>query len=348
MGACLTAAIKAAYLGLLTGRFPDPVQTALPSGEQAGFDLLEARRCDQAARVSIQRDGGDDPDIMHGVILCAKVSRGDPGSGILFIGGEGVGVVTSPGMPITLGMPAIDVAPRQLIVEMIQRLARDHGDRGDLEITITIPGGEALAKKMANSHRGVVGGLAIRGTGGIAIPPASANWLSRIQREIDQAHKAGIDHIVMTTGSTSKRAVDAIYPLSDQSVIEIGDFVGGMFRCLRDHPIPHVTIAGGFAKMSKLADGHLNLDARRSLVDLDGLASLLAIRGAPNELLDQVRGACTTSAVLDLARNAALPLGNDVAEQARIVAMEQVDGAGALIEIIIFDRDGRVAGRAGC
>jgi len=346
MGACVVAATKAAYLGLLTGRFPDPVQIILPSGEQVSFDLVEARRYDQDARVSIQRDGGDDPDVMHGAIIRVGVCRADPGSGVLLIGGEGVGVVTSPGLPIMLGTPAIDIGPHRLMIEIIQKLAQDHGDRGDLEITMSVPGGEVLAKKIAASHRGVVGGIAINGTGRVPVPSSSAAWLAGIQSKIDQAHNAGIEHIAFTTGSTSKRALDDVHSLPDRAVIEIGDFIGGTFRYLRDHPMPRVTIAGGFAKISKLADGHLNLDARRSLVDLEGLANLLAMRGASDDLLDQVKNARATSAVLELARAASLPLGDDVAEQARTVAIEQIDGMSA-VEVIIFDKDGQVAGRAG-
>ncbi|MGI9505820.1 MAG: cobalt-precorrin-5B (C(1))-methyltransferase, partial [Geminicoccaceae bacterium] len=139
--------------------------------------------------------------------------------------------------------------------------------------------------------------------------------------------------------------VRAHYGLPDMSLIEMGDFVGGMLKYLRRHPIPRVTLAGGFAKISKLADGHMNLHSKRSEVDLAGLADLLAERGASDELLDQVRGARIANHVLELARAAQLPLGDDIAKDARHVVLDQVDGK-IDIEVMIFDRQGALAGRA--
>ncbi|MGI9509390.1 MAG: cobalt-precorrin-5B (C(1))-methyltransferase [Geminicoccaceae bacterium] len=344
-GACAAAATKAAYLGLLTGRFPDPVQITLPKGERPSFDLLEARRCDQAARASVEKDAGDDPDVTHGAIINVRVCRGDPGSGIIFIAGEGVGVVTLPGLPVTVGEPAINPGPRKLISALVAEIAHAHGDGGDLEVTISIPGGEVLAKNTANERLGIVGGLSILGTTGIVIPYSCSAWIASIHRGIDVARAAGHEHVAAATGSTSERAVKAHYGLSDQALIEMGDFVGGTLKYLRQNPIPRVTLAGGFAKMSKLAAGHLNLHSKRSEVDLNALAELLAVRGASCDLLDQVKEARIASHVLQLANAAALPLADDVAENARAFVLDRVDGR-VDIEVMIFDRAGELAGRA--
>ncbi len=345
-GACAAAAAKAAYIGLLTHRFPDPVQITLPKGERPSFDLVETRRCDRGALAAIEKDAGDDPDVTHGAIVRTRVCRAEPGSGVIFIAGEGVGVVTQPGLPVAVGEPAINPGPRQLIRELIREVARDHGDGGDVEITISIPGGEILAKRTANERLGIVGGLSILGTTGIVIPYSCSAWIASIHRGIDVARAAGREHVAAATGSTSERAVKAFYDLPDQALIEMGDFVGGTLKYLRTHPIPQVTIAGGFAKISKLASGHLNLHSKRSEVDLDALARLLAGRGASGELLDEVRSARVASRVLELADAASLPLADDVAENARAFAMERVDGK-VDIEVMIFDRQGQLAGRAG-
>jgi len=344
-GACAAAAAKAAYVGLLTGRFPDPVQITLPKGEQPSFSLVETRRCDQAARASIEKDAGDDPDVTHGAIITVKVCRGEPGSGLIFIAGEGVGVVTLPGLPVAVGEPAINPGPRKLISSMVAEVAHSYGDSGDLEMTVSIPGGESMAKRTANERLGIVGGLSILGTTGIVIPYSCSAWIASIHRGIDVARAAGCAHVAAATGSTSERAVRAHYGLPEMSLIEMGDFVGGMLKYLRRHPIPRVTLAGGFAKISKLADGHMNLHSKRSEVDLAGLADLLAERGASDELLDQVRGARIANHVLELARAAKLPLGDDIAKDARHVVLDQVDGK-MDVEVMIFDRQGALAGRA--
>ena len=344
-GACAAAASKAAYLGLLTGRFPDPVQIILPKGDRPSFDLVEARRCDQAARAAVEKDAGDDPDVTHGAIICAKVSRSEPGSGVIFIAGEGVGVVTLPGLPIAVGEPAINPGPRTLISRLVAEIAHAHGDSGDLEVTISIPGGEALAKKTANERLGIVGGLSVLGTTGVVIPYSCSAWIASIHQGIDVARAAGREHVAAATGSTSERAVRDHYGLPNNALIEMGDFVGGMLKYLRRKPIPRVTLAGGFAKISKLAHGHMNLHSKRSEVDLAALADLMAIRGAPDELLDQVRNARIASRALELANAASLPLADDIAENARNVVLDQIDG-NAEIEVMIFDRAGTLAGRA--
>ena len=344
-GACAAAATKAAYVGLLTGRIPDPVAIRLPGGEQPRFDLAESRLRPREATAGVIKDAGDDPDVTHGALIRVTVRRGEPGTGVMFIAGEGVGVVTLPGLAVPVGEPAINPAPRRLIRELVADVARDRGDAGDLEVTIAIPDGERLARRTANGRLGIVGGLSILGTTGIVIPYSCASWIHSIHRGIDVARAAGLTHVAAATGSTSERAVQALYGLSEFALIDMGDFVGGTLKYLRRHPIARVTLAGGFAKLTKLAAGHLDLHSSRSAVDLPVLAELLAERGAAGELVAHARDAASAGRVLELAQDMGLPLADDVALRARRVALSQLDGAGAL-EVMIFDRDGVLIGHA--
>jgi cobalt-precorrin-5B (C1)-methyltransferase len=125
----------------------------------------------------------------------------------------------------------------------------------------------------------------------------------------------------------------------------MGDFAGGLLKYLRRHPLPRLTLGGGFAKISKLAMGHLDLHSGRSQVDLDWLAERMGDLGAAAELQDQARGANTANQVLELARQAGLPLGDSVARRARAAALEVLDGA-AQVEVLIFNRQGEAVGRA--
>lgn len=344
-GACAAAATKAAYLALLTGRFPDPVSIGLPRGERPAFDLAEKSRHRDRAIAAVVKDAGDDPDVTHGALVRATVCRGEPGTGILFVAGEGVGVVTRPGLPIPVGEPAINPGPRQLIRATVEAVARDQGDAGDVEVTIAIPGGEILAARTTNGRLGVVGGLSVLGTTGIVVPYSCASWIHSIYRGIDVARASGLEHVAAATGSTSERAVRTHYDLPETALIDMGDFVGGTLKYLRRHPIAKVTLAGGFGKFAKLAAGHLDLHASRSEVDLPGLAALLAERGASGELIDTARDAASAGEVLQIAQRIGVPLGDDVAARARAVALDQTDGACAL-EVMIFDREGALIGRA--
>ena len=344
-GACAAAATKAAYFALLTGRFPDPVTIQLPGGQRPSFDLFETSLRPKRATAAVVKDAGDDPDVTHGAVIQATVCRGEPGSGVLFIAGEGVGVVTRPGLPIAVGEPAINPGPRKLIRTVIAEIAHDRGEGGDVEVTLAIPGGDALANRTTNARLGIVGGLSILGTTGVVIPYSCASWIHAIHRGIDVARACRLDHVAAATGSTSERAVQAYYRLPDMALIDMGDFVGGTLKYLRRHPIARVTLAGGFAKLAKLAAGHLDLHSSRASVDLPGLTALLAEHGATGDLLDHARAAASANEMLLLAQGVGLPLADDVARQARRVALEHLD-RGCALEVMVFDRDAGLIGHA--
>jgi len=344
-GACAAAATKAAYLGLLTGRFPDPITIVLPRGERPSFDLVESGKRGGQALAAVIKDAGDDPDVTHGARIRATVRRGEAGSGVIFVAGEGVGVVTRPGLPVPVGEPAINPGPRQLIRSLVAEIAKAQGDAGDLEVTIAVPGGEILAQRTVNGRLGIVGGLSILGTTGIVIPYSCSAWIHSIYRGIDVARAAGLDHVAAATGSTSERAVQALYGLPMVALIDMGDFVGGTLKYLRRHPIERVTLAGGFGKLAKLADGHLDLHSSRSAVDVSALAAWLEQQGAAVALIEDVRDASSANQILQLARGMGLPIADDVARRAREAALAQLDGKVAL-EVIVFDRAGALIGRA--
>jgi len=173
-GACATASAKAAYQALLTGEFPDPVEVTLPRGQHPAFALATTSLGDGTATAGVVKDAGDDPDVTHGALILATVRRAARGSGVSFRAGEGVGTVTRPGLPVRPGEPAINPVPRQMLREAIAEIAAAHGDAGDVEIEIAIPGGEALAAKTLNGRLGIVCRLTINTAGANAATTFSA------------------------------------------------------------------------------------------------------------------------------------------------------------------------------
>src|SRR5580693_7690109 len=279
-GACAAAASRAAFAAMLTGRFPDPVEIRLPRGGSGIFPLALAQLSGTGARAGVVKDAGDDPDVTHGALVVAETAWAAPGSGIGFAAGEGVGTVTRAGLSLAVGEPAINPAPRALIRNMLLDAAVEiSAPPPDLTVTISIPGGDRLAEKTMNARLGIIGGLSILGTTGI-VPFSCASWIHSIHRGIDVARAAGLDHIAASTGSTSERAVQRLYDLPDHALIDMGDFVGGTLKYLRRHPVPRLTLAGGFAKLAKLAQGHLDLHSSRSRVDAAALARRLDALGA--------------------------------------------------------------------
>ena len=346
-GACATAAARAAFEALVTGDPPpDPVEIALPSGQRVAFCLAEWSRERESVRAGVVKDAGDDPDVTHGALVRAKVRRAAPGSGVTFLAGEGVGTVTRPGLPLPPGEPAINPVPRAMIRQTLAEAAERLGVTPDARVEISIPGGAEMAKHTLNGRLGIVGGLSILGTTGIVTPFSCAAWIDSIHRGVDVARASGLTHIAATTGSTSEAAVQKLYDLPDAALIEMGDFVGGFLKYLRAHPVDRVTIGGGFAKMTKLAQGRLDLHSGRSILDLRQLAQLARAAGASPDLAGEIAEANSALEALRLAQARGVDLAAPVAARARDTAARTLNSGGVELEILVFDREGGLLARA--
>ena len=325
-GACATAAVKAAYTALLTGQFPDPVSITLPKGEQPAFPLAREEKGAGWARVGIIKDAGDDPDVTHGAMVIATLRL--CGKGVTFKAGEGVGMVTKPGLPIAVGEPAINPVPRQMMMAEIAALGG-----GDVEIEISIPDGAAIALKTWNPRLGIIGGLSILGTTGIVNPFSCAAWIASIHRGIDVARAMKLEHVAGCTGSTSEDAVRAYFNLPLEAMLDMGDFAGGLLKYLRANPVPRVTIGGGFGKMVKLAQGAMDLHSGRSQVDFAWLAER-----APEPYRADVLAANTAQHVLEM-------VGPSLAEKIAQEALQHVKRvleSSSVADVIIVDRAGKI------
>jgi cobalt-precorrin-5B (C1)-methyltransferase len=232
-----------------------------------------------------------------------------------------------------------------MIRENLEEAAREIGGPRDVEVEVSIPGGEALALKTLNPRLGIVGGLSVLGTTGVVVPYSCAAWIHTIHRGIDVARAEGLVHVAGATGSTSERAVQAIHGLPEQALIDMGDFAGGMLKYLRRNPVRQVTVAGGIAKMAKLGQGLLDLHSRAGSVDLAWLADRLAEAGADAATVEAARTANTALEVLETAKRLGLPLGDVVAQHAWRRAAAALGGAEIALEIVVFDREGGLVGR---
>ena len=333
-GACATAATKAALARLWGGSFPDQVGIVLPRGETPVFPLALAEAGEGWARAGITKDAGDDPDVTHGALIIAQVSASD--GGILFRAGDGVGTVTKPGLPIAVGEPAINPVPRQMISDAIRAQAARYGQPADITVEISVPGGAALAQKTWNPRLGIAGGLSILGTTGVVRPFSCAAWIASIHRGIDVARADGLAHVAGCTGATSEQTVQGLYGLPDHAMLDMGDFVGGMLKYLRQHPVDRLTIGGGIGKMTKLAQGAVDLHSARAQVDFDQLALWAA---------DPRLSAANTA--LEAYALAGPKLAAEVAMRARRAATAMLRDAPITVDTVVIDRAGNVIGQAG-
>lgn len=332
-GACATAATKAALMRLWGGRFPAEVGIVLPKGETPVFPLALAEAGDGWACAGITKDAGDDPDVTHGALIVVTVSAS--AGGVVFKAGEGVGTVTKAGLPIGVGEPAINPVPRQMMQDVVAEMAARYGQSADVVIEISVPGGRALAQQTWNPRLGIAGGLSILGTTGVVRPFSCAAWIASIHRGIDVARAAGLTHVAGCTGATSERVVQQLYGLPDHAMLDMGDFAGGMLKYLVKHPVARVTVGGGIGKMTKLAQGAVDLHSSRSQVDFVALAALV-----------DRPGIARANTALEAFEIAGPTLGDAVA-QAALGQLQDRFGAGMTFDTVVIDRAGAIIGRAG-
>ena len=220
--------------------------------------------------------------------------------------------------------------------------------RADATVEISVPGGEKIAERTWNGRLGIVGGLSILGTTGVVIPYSCSAWIHSIHRGVDVARASGCAHVGAATGETSEGAIRARYGLPDHALIDMGDFVGGTLKYLRDHPVARVTIAGGPAKMAKLAQGRLDLHSKRGAVDLEALAKRVAEAGGAAVARRGDRrmptAACTRSS--SPRRRAATSRRSSPKAHGRRRRASS-PGAPTELEILVVGRDGRALASSG-
>jgi len=332
-GACATAAVKAALQAWWGDGFPDSVSIRLPRGEEPVFALAHRAAGEGWAEAGIVKDAGDDPDVTHGALIVARVAAS--AGGVVFRAGPGVGTVTKPGLPIAVGEAAINPVPRAMMDEVVGEMAALYGRVPDVEITVSVPGGEEIALKTWNPRLGIVGGLSILGTTGVVRPFSCAAWIASIHRGIDVARASGLAHVAGCTGATSERVVQGLHGLPDHAMLDMGDFFGGMVKYLRRNPVARLTVGGGLGKMTKLAQGAMDLHSGRSQVDFALLSDWVGDA--------RVAGANTA---LDAYGMVGAPLARVVAERA-LARVREAAGEGIACDVVIVDRGGEVLARAG-
>ena len=236
-GSNAAAAAKAATIALLTGQWPPQVTITLPIGETATMTPVEMRQGEDWAFCCMVKDGGDDPDVTHGALICAQVRR-VTGAGISIDGGVGVGRVTLPGLGLPVGGPAINPVPRQQITDNVRDAVRECApdgeaflERNGLEIIISVPDGERLAQKTLNPRLGIIGGISILGTTGKVFPYSTASWRASVVQAVEMAARNHVSKVVLCTGGRSEKFAMRIFPeLPELAFVELSVFTGDALK----------------------------------------------------------------------------------------------------------------------
>ena len=345
-GACATAAAVAAARWLLRGETPPRVTVHLPAGRDAEFAIATRAREGTWVLCSVVKDGGDDPDVTHGAEIRARLWRPrEPG--LHLTAGIGVGTVTRPGLGLDVGGPAINPVPRKMLAEHLEAVAGDQIRSGGLAVEISVPNGEALARKTLNGRLGIVGGISILGTTGIVVPYSTAAWRASVGQAIDVAAANGQGHVVISTGGRSEQFAQRLLDLPEVAFVEMGEFTGYALKRCVERGIRAATLAGMIGKLSKIAVGHFMTHVAGNQVDLLFLADLARECGATSEVQQEIRGANSARHFQEIAlreglRGAFRRVCEMVCERS-----DALVGSKLAVECILFDFDGTVLGRAG-
>lgn len=271
-GACATAAAKAALLALLSRKEQTESQITLPSGEQITLPVAytEWARC--SATCTVIKESGDDPDVTNHsrirvtVQLSPEASGCDDTGRVIFQAGEGVGTVTLPGLGLKVGGPAINATPRKMIRQELIPLLPSPDSVAI--VTVSVPGGEELAKRTFNPKLGIIGGISIIGTSGIVRPFSSDAFIASIRKEASVAKAIGCETLVINSGAKSERYLRNLYAsLPPQSFVHYGNFIGETLKIAADLGFKQVILGIMIGKAVKLAEGFLDTHSKKVVMN---------------------------------------------------------------------------------
>ena len=252
-GACATGAAMAAARMLLTGETVETVELDTPRGIRLTLEILNPEMGDGFARCAVQKDSGDDPDITNGILVCARAEKID--AGLQIEGGEGVGVVTRPGLDQPVGAAAINSTPRRMIAEAVEAVSAACGYAGGLKITISIPDGAALANKTFNPRIGIVGGLSVIGTTGIVEPMSNAALVDTIRLELSVLSAGGAKVVLLCPGNYGEVFARETLGLNMSRQVSVSNFIGDGIEAAVDYGFERILLVGHIGKLVKLGIG---------------------------------------------------------------------------------------------
>jgi cobalt-precorrin-5B (C1)-methyltransferase len=347
-GACSAAAARAATCGLLGGAVPASVVCRLPNGREVSFAVIDGRvdgeGSDRVAHAAVVKDAGDDPDATHGAHLTADVRRLPQRAGeISLCGGPGVGFVTREGLGLAVGGPAINPVPQQNIRDNVRAVAAEILAVDGIEVRISVPGGEQMAKKTLNARLGILDGISILGTTGIVRPYSTAAFRASVVQAIDVAAAQGQSSVVLTTGGRSEKfAMRQLPALDEACFVQMGDFVKAAFTAAIKRRMRAVHVGAMVGKLTKMSQGLAVTHAWRAEVDREILADAARAVAAPADLIADIQAAETARfaaeklAVLGLT----VPFHRELASRAIRSLKRQYPGDYRL-SILVCDFEGR-------
>jgi cobalt-precorrin-5B (C1)-methyltransferase len=339
-GSCAAAAAKAATYMLLSGRKKESIDITVPRGDVFHTDIVDIMSTNNSVRCAVVKDAGDDPDVTNGCRVYAEVrteaedtqmhdesESDDPDNDglhnaiVRIHGGEGIGRVTRPGLDQPVGEAAINHVPREMIMKEVQEVCGIFDHFGTMDVTISVPGGEEIAKKTFNPRLGIEGGISIIGTSGIVEPMSRKAVQDTIFLELRQRREAGSEGIVISPGNYGRDFLKKEYGYDIDNAVKISNFAGAALDMCVELGYREVLLAGHIGKLVKLAAGIMNTHSHEADARMETIAAAGIRAGLPGESLLKILDAVSTTEALGyVAEN-----GEEMMERVMSTIMDRIE-----------------------
>ncbi len=346
-GSSAAAASKAALLSIINQKEIKEVEITLPKKSTIRIPVKSCHYGKSRAECSVIKDGGDDPDVTHGAEIVVELSFTENKNEIEIEGGEGVGIVTKPGLGLEINRPAINPVPKKMIGENLREIgAKVLRDKG-IKIVISVPKGRELGPKTDNPRIGIKNGISILGTSGIVVPFSTASYAASIRQNLDVSIAMGNDTVVLTTGGRSEDFARKIVDLPEHCFVQMGDFAGYTIQQCGKKNIKKAYVVGFIGKLAKMAAGVKQTHVKGSKVDMNFLADMAKKVDADERVIKEIKKANTARHVSEIIQKNNIAgffdlICSEVYRHMRDHSEEKVP-----IDVILFDFEGNVLGREG-
>jgi len=344
-GSSATAASKAALLAIIKQQKIKDIEITLPKKSTIKIPVFSCQFEDNKSKCSVIKDGGDDPDVTHGAEIIVELSFIENKNEIEIDGGEGVGIVTKPGLGLEINKPAINPVPKKMITENLKEIGEKILKEKGIRVVISVPKGKELGPKTDNPRIGIKNGISILGTSGIVIPFSTASYAASIRQNLDVSIAMGNDTVVLTTGGRSEDFAKKIIDLPEHCFVQMGDFSGYTIQQCGKKNIKKAYVVGFIGKLAKMAAGVKQTHVKGSKVDMSFLAELASKVNADSTVIENIKKANTARHVSEIIQENKVDgffelICSEVYKHMRKHSEEKVP-----IDVILFDFEGNILAR---
>ncbi|WP_165043630.1 cobalt-precorrin-5B (C(1))-methyltransferase CbiD [Dysgonomonas sp. ZJ709] len=347
-GTCATAATKAALITLLNQEIVNEVSITLPNGEWIRIPINFVVFDKEMATATVIKDSGDDPDVTNGIEIQSTVCLNDAKRGVHLLQGEGVGTITLPGLGLEIGGPAINETPRKMMKREVFKVLRHNQDKLPnqnvkigVDVTISIPKGEEIAKRTFNPKLGIINGISIIGTSGIVKPFSSEAFVNSIRREMQVAKALKCERVVINSGAKSERFIKGEYTdLPSQAFIHYGNFIGETIKIASELQFGYVTMGIMLGKAVKLAEGSLDTHSKKVVMNKDFLIDTARASSCSDKTIESIENITMARQLWDIIPNEESTFFHLIIKKCHEVCAPLLpDGE---LTILLIDEEGRI------